>query len=260
MGAPVAWLGRALTSALGRRGPFVLCYHGVGEVTPESDPHGLFVSRELFTRHLDAIEEHGYRLLTVSELWRQLERDPQSRHIGAISFDDGLVKTVREAMPILHERKMPSSMYVPSGLLGGPHPDMAQESIISNSELVDLAASGVEVGAHTVDHLMLTELSYSEMLDQLSRSRLTLGKLLSAEVSTMAYPFGALDEQTIRAASESGYETACGCSGPGPWQALNIPREPVFPATNTRRLTLKMTGLYGPVHRARKLQSKVRGR
>jgi hypothetical protein len=64
----------------------------------------------------------------------------------------------------------------------------------------------------------------------------------------MAYPFGALDERTVRAAGEAGYEIACACSGPGPWRALTIPREPVYATATPLRLQLKMAGLYGPAH------------
>ena len=52
----------------------------------------------------------------------------------------------------------------------------------------------------------------------------------------------------MRAAEEAGYEVACACSGPGPWQPLSLPREPVYATTTSLRLRLKMAGLYGPAH------------
>lgn len=248
------WLRQGINTALGRRDPFVLCYHGVGEPSVGRDPHGLFVGRELFTRHLEVIKARGYQLVTVSDLWGLIHSSSSSVGcVGSISFDDGLAKTAREAVPILHERGIPCTMYIATGLIGRPHPDIPSEMIVSRSEVVELAAAGIEIGAHSVDHRLLTHLPYEDLLDQLRRSRATLEDLIGKPVTTMAYPFGAFNEQTIDAAREAGYELACGCSGPAQWAPLSIPREPIFPSTTRLRLTLKISGLYGPLYAVRRL-------
>jgi peptidoglycan/xylan/chitin deacetylase (PgdA/CDA1 family) len=140
-------------------------------------------------------------------------------------------------------------MFVPTGWIGGNHPDVDGERILDASEIRRLAEDGVEIGAHTVDHVRLPELGFDEALDQLKRSRVTLEDLVGKPVRTMAYPYGALNAETERAAALAGYEVACGCAGPAPWRALSLPREPVFASASTLRLRLKMAGLYGPVHR-----------
>jgi peptidoglycan/xylan/chitin deacetylase (PgdA/CDA1 family) len=245
------WISQAARVVLGVRPPFVLCYHGVGVAAPDTDPHRLFVSRELFEHHLDVIEARGYKLITVSELWRRMHAGDDVDGYGSISFDDGLAKTVANAMPVLAERNVSSSMYVPTGLMGQPHPHLdVEELIISPSEVRELAEQGVEVGAHSVDHLKLTKLGHDEALDQMRRSRIELEDLLGHAVTSMAYPFGALNDQTIAVAREAGYETACACSGTGPWRALSIPREPIYPTATGLRVRLKIAGLYGPVHRS----------
>jgi peptidoglycan/xylan/chitin deacetylase (PgdA/CDA1 family) len=96
------------------------------------------------------------------------------------------------------------------------------------------------------------------MLDQLSASRAFLENLLDQPIKTMAYPFGAFDANVIRAAAEAGYELACGCTGPAPWQPLSLPREPIFPNVTRLRLRLKMAGLFGPVHASRDLRKAVK--
>jgi polysaccharide biosynthesis protein PslH len=245
---PVRWLSHATGTALGRRYPFVLCYHGVGAVAESSDPHGIFLSRDLFARHLDVVEERGYEMLAVGELWRLMASGSGAAGKGAITFDDGLRKTAHEAVPMLLDRGMSCSMFLPTGLIGRAHPDLERESIVSASEVRELAARGVEIGAHSVDHVALTGLSYADALDQMRRSRATLEDLLGKPVTTMAYPFGALNQETMRAAAEAGYETACACSGAGPWRAMSIPREPVYATAASFRLRLKMAGLYGPAY------------
>jgi peptidoglycan/xylan/chitin deacetylase (PgdA/CDA1 family) len=241
------WLAHAARTAVGHRYPFVLCYHGVGAIK-ERDPSGIFVSRELLERHLDVIAEQRYELLTVGDLWWAMDRGWSVEGRGSITFDDGLVKTVREAIPLLIERSIPCSLFVATGLFGQRHPDLPGELIASAEEVAELASAGVEIGAHSVDHVRLTELSFADALDQMRRSRATLEDLLQRPVKAMAYPFGALDERTVEAARVAGYEIACACSGPGPWVPMSIPREPVYATATPLRLRLKMAGLYGPAH------------
>jgi peptidoglycan/xylan/chitin deacetylase (PgdA/CDA1 family) len=258
MTPPLRYLARLVGAGVGRHSPFVLCYHGVSVTPPRPDHAGLFVSSEQFEAHLDFIEDRGYQLVAVSELWRLMQAGADVSRHASITFDDGLGATVRTAMPILAQRGACCSMFVTTGLLGQPHPRVPQEKIATAQELLELAGAGFEVGAHTVDHPRLTGMPYGEVLDQLSRSRAFLEDLLGRPVRTMAYPFGAFDELTVRAAAEAGYEIACGCTGPAPWRALTLPREPVFPSTTILRLRLKMAGLFGPVHASLGLRTLVR--
>jgi peptidoglycan/xylan/chitin deacetylase (PgdA/CDA1 family) len=249
--APLRWVAHAAGTGLGRRYPFVLCYHGVGSVANGADPSGIFVSRDLFQSHLEVIAERDYELVSVGELWARMKHDANAdpvTGVGSISFDDGLVKTVRDALPLLLERGMRCSMFIPTGLMGRPHPDINGELIVSAEEVRELADAGIEIGAHSVDHVPLSRLSYNDALDQMRRSRATLEDLLGKPVTAMAYPFGALNARTTRAAQEAGYEVACACSGPGAWLPLSLPREPIYATATPLRLRLKMAGLYGPAH------------
>ena len=242
------WLARAAGTAFGKRYPFVLCYHGVGPIAAAEDPLRLFVSRDLFSHHLDVIEQLGYELLGISDLWKLMRTRPDEGASASITFDDGLVRTVHEGVTVLLERGIPCSMFVSTGLLGKPHPDLGGAMIMSAGEVVELASAGVEIGAHSVDHVRLDELDYADALDQLRRSRAVLEDMLGKPVTSMAYPYGRASERTMRAAEEAGFELACVCSGPGPWRPLSIPREPIYSSVTSLRLRLKMAGLYGPVH------------
>jgi peptidoglycan/xylan/chitin deacetylase (PgdA/CDA1 family) len=250
MSAPLRWMTHLAGAALGRRYPFVLCYHGVGEVSAADDPSGIFLSDELFARHLKVICDAGYELLSVGDLWRSMDGGRGANGHGAISFDDALVKTLRGAVPLLLERGIPCSVYVPSGLMGRPHPDLHGELIAGPQEIRELAEAGVEIGAHSVDHVALTGLEEEAALEQLRRSRATLEDLLGSAVTSMAYPFGALDERTKELAGRAGYEVACACSGAGRWDPLSLPREPVHASATPVRLRVKMAGLYGPIYAA----------
>jgi peptidoglycan/xylan/chitin deacetylase (PgdA/CDA1 family) len=248
MSSAPRWLPRAAGTLMGKRYPFVLCYHGVGPISAGGDPLRLFVSRGVFSHHLDVIQQLGYELHSVTDLWQLMQSGADTGRSASITFDDGLVRTAHEGVHVLLERGIPCSMFVSTGLLGKPHPDLDGAMIMTPAEVVELAGAGVEIGAHSVDHVRLDELEYADTLDQLRRSRAVLEDLLGKPVRSMAYPYGRAREQTIRAAEEAGYELACVCSGPGPWHPLSIPREPIYSSVTSLRLRLKMAGLYGPVH------------
>jgi peptidoglycan/xylan/chitin deacetylase (PgdA/CDA1 family) len=181
-----------------------------------------------------------------------MQTGADTEHRASISFDDGLVQTAREAIPMLLERGAGCSMFIATGLMGKRHPDLDEEMIVSREEVLELAQAGVEIGAHTVDHVELNDLPFEQALDQLRRSRATLEDLLGKEVTSMAYPYGRPTGQTPLAAQRAGYELACACTGPGPWEPFNLPREPIHPSATPLRLRLKMAGLYGPVHAAKR--------
>jgi peptidoglycan/xylan/chitin deacetylase (PgdA/CDA1 family) len=254
------WLTHVTGAVRGRHYPFVLCYHGVGSVAAADDPQGIFLSIELFERHLDTIAAQNYELLSVSELWRAIAHQPGPAGKGAITFDDGLTQTTRNAIPMVLERGWACSLFVPTGLLGKRHPDAPTEWIASAAEVRELSDAGVEVGAHSVDHVDLTRLPHVQALEQMRRSRETLEDLLAKPVKTMAYPFGAVTPRLMEAAEEAGYEVACACSGAGPWLARCLPREPVFASSSPLRLRIKMAGLYGPAYALAGARSALRHR
>lgn len=240
----------AVDAVAGHRPPFVLCYHGIGEATPDEDPHGLLVSRETFTSHVDALLGAGYRLVTAGELWAQVAGGgpAAARGLGAITFDDGLADTMHAAVEILSRRGAAATAYLAPGLLGAPHPDLPTRRILDRAEVAPLAAAGIEIGAHSDHHADLSILRPELARAEVRRSRKVLQQLTGEPIAGMAYPYGRYNERTIASVREAGYSYACACAGAGPWTAYEVPREPVFPSTDVRRLRVKVAGLYGPVH------------
>jgi len=243
--------------ARGKRPPFALCYHGVGRPGPDGDGHGLMVAPERLSEHIDLLLGQGHRLVGAQELARAVTRGgaQSAAGLGALTFDDGLAESMAAVAELLRGRAAGATAFIPSGLLGRPHPDLTDgRRIVDRVQLLELAAEGMEIGAHSVDHADLRSLPAAEALDQMRRSRADLEDILGRPVTGMAYPFGSFRAETERLAEDAGFESAWGCSGPGPWRSFALPREPVFPATTALRLRLKVAGLYGPVHRLQRMR------
>ncbi len=83
---------------------------------------------------------------------------------------------------------------------------------LSSSQLRDLHAQGVEIGAHSVDHPNLALATSDETRQELLGSRSELEQLLQAPVPGLAYPGGRMRAETARIAQELGFEYAVATS------------------------------------------------
>jgi peptidoglycan/xylan/chitin deacetylase (PgdA/CDA1 family) len=253
---------RAVDAARGRRPPFALCYHGIGDLPAEQDPHGLLVTERRFTEHVDLLLGRGYRLVSAETLWAAVrDHGPRGADgLGAITFDDGLADTLHTAAQVLGARGATATAFLAPGLLGADHPDLPPgHRILREDELRPLEASGIAIGAHSLAHADLPSLPRGAARAELRDSRLALEALLGHPVTTMAYPFGRHDARTRQDAADAGYTVACACAGAGPWEALALPREPVFPSTTAARIRVKAAGLYGPLQAVSVARSRLRG-
>lgn len=241
--------------------PVIFVYHGVGEPPATGDPHGLMLRPERLGAQVDALLSWDYELMRADRLWGQLQADPARRDLAALTFDDALAGTVDAVLGVLADRRAQTaaSVFVPSGLMGKPHPDLGPRYCIADAaEIRELAAEGVQIGSHTVDHSDLTRLDPAAVLDQLRRSRATLEDLVSAPVTMLAYPYGRYSASVMAAAQEAGYEAALASDGGTDWRAFALPREAVFPGTGRRRLALKARGLDGPAAAAASARARAR--
>jgi peptidoglycan/xylan/chitin deacetylase (PgdA/CDA1 family) len=84
---------------------------------------------------------------------------------------------------------------------------------MTESQLRQMATSSyVEIGAHAVDHAVLSVQTVSEQRRQLSESRRALQKLTNKPVTAFSYPFGApgdYTDETVGLVQEVGFDVAC---------------------------------------------------
>jgi peptidoglycan/xylan/chitin deacetylase (PgdA/CDA1 family) len=87
---------------------------------------------------------------------------------------------------------------------------------LSPDEVVSLADGGlVEIGAHTVTHPVLSELTVDSQRHEIIHSKAYLEEILGRSVTNFAYPFGTRSdytEQTVALVQEAGFASACSAS------------------------------------------------
>ena len=174
----------------------ILCYHNVrsGE-------------RRAFAWQMDELLRAG----TPVDL-DGTRADPREDLQVAVTFDDGYAEIGRNALPELAERGIPSTIFVPSGNLGGRPMwnggtgcGPGEDRIFTSEELRDLAHPLVRVGSHSVSHADLTKLGTEEALRELCRSKEELEDILGTPVDLVAFPYGANTDHLADLSRSAGY-------------------------------------------------------
>jgi peptidoglycan/xylan/chitin deacetylase (PgdA/CDA1 family) len=89
-------------------------------------------------------------------------------------------------------------------------------------ELRTLEAGGmVEIGAHTVNHPLLSAHSVSSQKNEIENSKAYLESLLRHPVRTFSYPFGGYNKQTLSIIRKAGFDCACSTAEATVWKWSN---------------------------------------
>jgi peptidoglycan/xylan/chitin deacetylase (PgdA/CDA1 family) len=160
------------------------------------------ISERLFDDHVRAIADSGRDSLTVPELADALHgRSVWPKRPVVLTFDDGWDDTLR-AVERLAAHDLKSTVYVTSDLVG-------RRAMLGTSGVEALAeVPGVEVGAHSVRHVRLDEISRDEAVWQIVESRARIAALTGRAVHSFAYPHGAHDARVREAVVAAGYTSA----------------------------------------------------
>ncbi|MGQ0575330.1 MAG: polysaccharide deacetylase family protein [Pseudonocardia sp.] len=192
----------------------ILMYHSIGSSTSAAFRR-FAVDPGLFAEHLAHLRDAGHNALTVSELvaHRAAGTALPPRPV-VLTFDDGFADFHDVALPALARHALTATLYVVTGYLGGTSGWLVAEGegerpILSRSQVVEVAAAGVEIGAHTRTHPQLDNLATRGVAVELAGPKAELEELLGRSVDSFAYPFGYHSRAVRAAVARAGYRSAC---------------------------------------------------
>lgn len=225
----------------------VLCYHAV---SPTWDA-ALSTTPERFEHQIATLVKRGYRGATFTDA----VSSPPGERVLAVTFDDAYRSVQELARPILDRCGVTATVFAPTDQIGvegplrwpgidrwigGPHE--SELTPMSWAQLRALADHGWEIGSHTCSHPHLTQVDDASLDDELTRSKSACERELNAPCTSLAYPYGDVDDRVVAAAARSGYSAAAAL--PGRLHAnfpLRWPRIGVYRADDDRRFALKVS-------------------
>jgi peptidoglycan/xylan/chitin deacetylase (PgdA/CDA1 family) len=170
----------------------VLMYHSISEGSGPT-----CIRPEVFRRQMECLEGSGYRVVSLRELgeWTRGERELPPRS-AVLTFDDGFLDFATAAFPEIQRRGWPATVFLPVGHLGetdrweSRRPGAPARRLMDWSTVADLAAAGVDFGAHGVTHRDLTRLRGAELAHEVLRPKQMIEERLARPVASFAAPFG----------------------------------------------------------------------
>ena len=181
----------------------ILLYHRVGPERAETVP-GLNILPDTFERQVRGLKRCGYSGIRPSD-WLNFSQHakPLPRKPIILSFDDGYADTGEYALPILRRYGFNAVMYIVTGEIGRTNRwdqahGYASLSLMSADDIRYWTAEGIEFGAHSRTHALLTGLSRSGMIDEVEGSAHALSGIVGMRVTSFAYPYGKYNEEVLR--------------------------------------------------------------
>jgi peptidoglycan/xylan/chitin deacetylase (PgdA/CDA1 family) len=232
-----------------RRAPIpILSYHQTDIAPPRGTPYrGLVIPPARFARQMRVLRALGYRGLSMKDLAPYLRGDRSGKVVG-ITIDDGYVNNFEHALPILQSAGFTATSFVVSGQLGGSNVwdasiGIAPARLMNVPQLRAWLDAGMDVGAHTRNHVDLTECDPVRARAEIVQSRQDLEQALGMPIRSFCYPYGAYREEHVEMARAAGFELATTSdSARVRWDTdlLRLPRVTVWLSTSLPVLMARM--------------------
>jgi peptidoglycan/xylan/chitin deacetylase (PgdA/CDA1 family) len=155
------------------------------------------------------IERWGYMPVAPDDL----ARGDVPRRGVVLTFDDGYEDFYFHAFPVLADLGHTATVYIVAGHICGTNAwdekaGFRSRKLLTRDQIVEMHRHGIIIGSHSLTHARLTDLGASQLRKEVSESKAILEDLLGDEITTFAYPSGAVNERVRNAVAEAGYRTA----------------------------------------------------
>lgn len=226
----------------------ILLYHQIGNEPNTYTNLDCFCNSKEFYLQMEFLMNSDYEVISLAKALDLIfnKKFIDSKYV-VLTFDDGCEKFYDITFPILKEFNFPSTIFPVAGYFGKyaswsvrNNPDL---KILSKNMLIELNRLGVEIGAHTMDHVKLTHIKRNDAINQIKESKETLEQLLGGNVSSFAYPHGDFNQGTIEILKETGFRSALTCITNYAEEAksvFEIPRKYVTYYDDLRRFRQKL--------------------
>lgn len=158
---------------------------------------------ETFHKQLEWLKDSGWRCLNVSEALDYFVGHPSAaspQPTACITFDDGCETDLIAAAPVLGKLGFHATSYVTAGFLGQP-------GYLTNAQLRELDALGIEIGCHSMTHAYLSDISEADLHREIVDAKERIEQILGHGIDHFSCPGGRYDDRTLVMARRAGFRT-----------------------------------------------------
>jgi peptidoglycan/xylan/chitin deacetylase (PgdA/CDA1 family) len=175
----------------------ILMYHRVLPADQAADNlPGLVVTPELFGAQMQAMHDAGWHTIVLRDLAGAMRAGrtlPPRTFV--VTFDDGWADGYDYAYPILRRLGYVGVFFVISNRIDGP-------GSLTGLEMVDLEATGNEIGNHTANHVSLSSVKYGRVKNEVETASARISQIIHKRPASLSYPMGGVAPYTVRAVGE----------------------------------------------------------
>lgn len=223
----------------------VLCYHALSAEwqAPVS------VTPDAFERQIAGLTRSGWTSATFTEA----VSSPRPDRTLVVTFDDAFASVREHALPVLNSLGVRGTLFVPTEYITRRAP-LAWEGLhhwaqgsqehelrgMTWEDVGELAELGWEIGSHTATHPRLTQISDERLALELHESRAECAERVGRPVTSIAYPYGDVDDRVQGETARAGYEAAAALEFLNPRSGpLRHPRIGIYHGDSGARFRLK---------------------
>lgn len=168
----------------------ILMYHRISAASEPgvSSYYRVCTSPERFAAQMQWLADAGWRGVSVSEALSPASVAGGQR-VCAITFDDGFRDVFIAAVPILRRHGFLATVYLPTAYIGRERTAFKSTACLTWDEVRSLHEHGIELGSHTVNHLQLHTLTWTDIRRELEASKHKIEDEVGVEVTGFAYPY-----------------------------------------------------------------------
>ena len=191
----------------------VLMYHAIVDGEMEGADSHYSVPPATFARQLQLIRSHGRRICSVHQLLYEGLPASSEPWPVCLTFDDGHLTNAPAAEAIAREEGR-AEFFVNPSMVGKP-------GFLDWPALREMAAMGMAIQSHGMNHRYLDQLSPAEVRAELADSKAAIEDAIGSPVTVYAPAGGRMPENFLSLAGSLGYHavcsSACLCHHRRPW-------------------------------------------
>ena len=185
----------------------ILTYHSL-----DDSGSVISVAPKVFAAQMQSLALSGKRVVNLDEVPLLLDLGESA---VAITFDDGFRNFLEHAAPVLGQYNFPATVFLVTAQCGRDNSwptqpkDLALQPLLTWDEVKTLNAAGIQFGAHSQSHPILTQLPPDAAEAEMAGSQRAVEAALGGPVESFAYPYGACDTP-VRELARRHFRVACG--------------------------------------------------